>query len=191
MQKLYCYVDESGQDTKGRIFVVSVVVIGHERDDFLQLCQRLEEASGKHKDKWGRAKHERRMQYLRYIFADHRFRNSLCYSLFRGDHNFDHATIAAILAAVQYKKLSGHYTTFVYVDGLSKTKRHEYGVSLRRLGLPVRHLGGIARDESNALTRLADALAGFVRDALSGDSEEIKALFEKAKREEMLVEVEA
>jgi hypothetical protein len=26
MRKLYCYVDESGQDTEGKIFVVSIVI---------------------------------------------------------------------------------------------------------------------------------------------------------------------
>lgn len=32
-QKLYCYVDETGQDTEGQIFVVSIVLTGKERDE--------------------------------------------------------------------------------------------------------------------------------------------------------------
>lgn len=36
-QKLYCYVDENGQDTKGDIFIVSIVVTGKERDELLVL----------------------------------------------------------------------------------------------------------------------------------------------------------
>ena len=31
-QKLYCYVDESGQDTGGKIFIVSVVVTKTEKE---------------------------------------------------------------------------------------------------------------------------------------------------------------
>ena len=27
MQKLYCYVDETGWDTKGRIYIVAIVVM--------------------------------------------------------------------------------------------------------------------------------------------------------------------
>jgi len=65
MDKLYCYVDESGQDTGGRIFVVAIVGTGENRDKLLDLCEKLEKVSGKRRDKWGRAKHERRMQYLR------------------------------------------------------------------------------------------------------------------------------
>ena len=36
MKKLYCYVDESGQDTKGGFFVVSIVVLEKERDLILR-----------------------------------------------------------------------------------------------------------------------------------------------------------
>ena len=65
------------------------------------------------------------------------------------------------------------YTTLIYIDGLSRTKRREYGARFRRVGLPVRRVRGITRDESNALIRLADSIAGFVRDALESESGEI------------------
>jgi hypothetical protein len=48
---------------------------------------------------------------------------------------------------------------------------------------------GIAKDESNALTRLADSIAGFVGDALKGRFAEIRELYERAKHEEILIEV--
>ena len=47
MDKLYCYVDESGQDTGGRIFVVAIVGRGENRDKLLDLCEQLEKVSGK------------------------------------------------------------------------------------------------------------------------------------------------
>lgn len=55
--------------------------------------------------------------------------------------------------------------------------------------MPVRKVQGVAKDETNALTRLADAIAGFVLDAVDGKSEEIKALFQKAKKDGMLIDV--
>lgn len=187
--KLYCFVDESGQDTEGEMFVVSVVVTGSKRNELLSLCEILEDESGKHKDKWGKAKHERRMHYINDIFVDKRFKGCLRYAKFSNTRDYDTSTVEAIVSAVKWKKPSGKYTTLVYVDGLRKTKRHEYGARLRHLGLPVRRVRGVARDETNALTRLADAIAGFIRDALDGKSSEIKTLFEKAKREGMLIEV--
>lgn len=188
-RKLYCFVDESGQDTEGRMFVVSVVVAGSKRDELLSLCEKLEEVSGKRKDKWGKAKHQRRMRYISDILTNNHFKGCLRYCRFHNTRDYDKSTVEAIVSAVRWKKPSGKYTTLVYIDGLRKTKRHEYGTRLRHLGLPVRRVRGVARDETNALTRLADAIAGFVRDALDGKSGEIKTLFQKAKRKGMIIEV--
>lgn len=189
VQKLYCYVDESGQNTKGRIFVVSIVITDQKRDELLKVCEQLEQVSSKYKDKWGEAGHEQRMRYLKHIFADDRFKGCLRYELFRQTVDYDSATVRGIVSAVRWEKQTGRYTTIIYIDGLRKTKRHEYGAKLRYFGLPVRKVQGVARDESNALIRLADAIAGFVLDSVDGTSEEIKKLFQKAKREGMLIEV--
>ena len=190
VQKLYCYVDETGQDTKGDLFIVAVIVTGQERDKLLAVCEQLEKVSGKGKFKWSKAKHELRMRYLRHIFADDRFAGKLRYCLFRNTRDYDTATIEAIAKAVRSKPPADRYTTLIYVDGLTKTKRREYGVRLRKLGLPVRQVRGIARDESNALIRLADTTAGFVRAGLGGKTKDIQALFERARRDGVLVEIE-
>ena len=153
------------------------------------MCEQLEQASGKRKDKWGQARHERRMNYLRQVFADARFRQKLRYGVFHQVGDFDAATVVTIAKAISWRRPTGKYTTTVYVDGLSKTKRREYSLRLRRLHLPVRHVRGVARDESDALTRLADAIAGFVRDALEGEAPEVEALFEKVRAEGVLVEL--
>jgi hypothetical protein len=44
------------------------------------------------------------------------------------------------------------------------------------------------RDESDEFIRLADAMAGFVRDALEGD-QQMGVLFERAKRQRLIEEV--
>jgi hypothetical protein len=45
-QKLYCYVDETGQDTDGRLFLVSVVVTEQEQEAFARELERIEAESG-------------------------------------------------------------------------------------------------------------------------------------------------
>ena len=47
---------------------------------------------------------------------------------------------------------------------------------------------GVTKDENNALVRLADAVAGFVRDVLDGN-EEAKMLFDNAVSKDFLREV--
>ena len=51
--KLYCFVDESGQDTKGELFLVAVIL--HDTNDLLLLEDKLElieKNTGKNKLKW-------------------------------------------------------------------------------------------------------------------------------------------
>jgi hypothetical protein len=70
MTKLYCYVDETGQDTQGALFVVSVVLADQERDRALQLCEAIEQSSGKGRVKWIKTDYERRLSYIRQILQE-------------------------------------------------------------------------------------------------------------------------
>jgi hypothetical protein len=49
MQKLYCFVDETGQDTSGRLFIVSVVVAPKERQALSGTLRAIEVETGKKK----------------------------------------------------------------------------------------------------------------------------------------------
>lgn len=50
-QKLYCYVDETGQDTQGELFIVSVVVTKKDREEITQSLEKFEQETGKGKTK--------------------------------------------------------------------------------------------------------------------------------------------
>jgi hypothetical protein len=51
-QKLYCYVDETGQDTKGGLFLVALVVTDEQRGMVASEAERIEERTGKGALKW-------------------------------------------------------------------------------------------------------------------------------------------
>ena len=46
-KKIYCYVDETGQDTMGILFLVSIIVAEGEHDSLRGKLQKIESASGK------------------------------------------------------------------------------------------------------------------------------------------------
>jgi hypothetical protein len=186
-QKLFCYVDETGQDTKGRLFVVSVVVTAENRDELLNLCERIERETRKGKYKWGRAKHPRRLAYLRRVFAEPRFHGALRYAVFRKTPGYDLATLDAVAKALHQQPAP--YTATVYIDALPPSKRQPYSQHLRGLGLSIEKVRGIPRDESNALVRLADAVAGFARDVSDLTSTEYQALFDTATQQGGLVKL--
>jgi len=182
-------VDESGQDSEGKVFIVSVVVTSEQKDELLLLCEKIEKESGKGKFKWGKAQHKFRLKYLQRIFSNKLFKGILRYSIFNDTKDYDFATIKCIAKAVQYREPKQKYTTLIYIDGLSKAKRHEYGSRLRRLGVSTHKVQGVAKDENNTLTRLADAIAGFVRDVLDREDVDTQKLFREATRSGVLIEV--
>ena len=70
MQKLYCYINESGQDTKGTIFIVAIAVVGKERDELIKILDNIEIASGKKRTKWNKTKKELKEQYFAQLIQE-------------------------------------------------------------------------------------------------------------------------
>ncbi len=68
-QKLYCYVDETGQDTKGKLFIVSVVITDDKREELNSKLKKIEEHSGKGKVKWMEARHKARLAYIQAVLS--------------------------------------------------------------------------------------------------------------------------
>lgn len=189
MTRVYCYTDENGSETAGRVFIVANIVLQGEHDELYTFCEQAEQVSGKGKFKWGKAKHEQRLDYIRRIFAEPRFRGRIRYSIFEDRKDYDVATVNAISRALLLEHTSQKDKVTVRVDALSKTKRREYAQMLRTIGILVRDVRGITKDETNAITRLADAVAGLVRDVHDQPNSEIADLFEVAKRKKIIIEV--
>jgi hypothetical protein len=185
---LRCFTDECGLETKGRILVVASAVIEGNAEEGLMLCEQIERESGKNKFKWGKAEHSARMQYLNRIFAARSLNGRLCYAVFQ-TKDYDTAIVESVARAIRHYAPTGDYTSLIYIDALSKTKRAEYKIRIRKQGINIRDARGIAKDENNALIRLADAVAGFVRDALDSDQGEIRALFDRTLSEGALIEL--
>lgn len=69
-QKIYCYADESGQDTKGELFLVSVIVGDKERDELRAVVEKIEKETGKRHIKWQRSSHPIRVSYLERLIQE-------------------------------------------------------------------------------------------------------------------------
>ena len=193
-QRLFCYVDESGQDStahskRERIFIVAVAVFDRDREAIEQACEQFERVSGKGRRKWNKCNVESRMTYWQLILSDERFKHTLCYSRHVPPlrPEFDARTILSIAKAVQWKQPQLNYTTDIFVDGISEAKQIEFANELRQVGVHVRRVHR-ARDESQALIRLADALAGLAREAAEGN-ETSMLLLQKALRRGFVTEL--
>jgi hypothetical protein len=189
-EKLYCYVDETGQDTEGNIFIITVVV-PKDRDAILHYIESVEATSGKGKVKWGRANPEKRFHYLQTIFNQNKFSLGIYYSVYKNTKEYKTSTIITIVKALQAIKHYKQHKFVICVDGLGEKDQRYFGAQIHKLGIPSRRVRGIKKDESNALIRLADSICGFVRDVLEEKKteKELKAIYRKALRESRLKEV--
>ncbi len=172
--KLYCYVDETGQDTEGRLFVVVAVIVANERDKLNRYLEAAEHDSGIGKRKWVRAKSvtTSRDQYLESVSTGD-LKDRIYYSYYTdsGTGAFEYLTVLAIAKAVntyrEIRRIGNNYKVSITIDGLKGSEGQRIGRELRELGIKSRKRRG-ARDESEPIVRLADRIAGLVRDAESG-----------------------
>jgi len=188
MQKLYCYVDESGQDTKGRLFLVSVVISEKDNKDKTEdLLLEIEKAHGKGLRKWQSTGLRQRIGYLEAVLWIRSLRESIFYATYETTKEYGSLTTYTIAKAIGVRS-SQPYQAFITIDGLNDKERDRVRRGLRQLGIKYKKVRG-ARDESSSLVRLADAFAGFLRDAEEGKVY-AKELFERFVRKNIVRKLE-
>ncbi|HRZ95361.1 MAG TPA: DUF3800 domain-containing protein [Candidatus Moranbacteria bacterium] len=166
-KKLYVYVDESGQDTKGLIFVVGILVFEKEKSALMEKLGKIEKKSGKNNVKWNKCKYEFRKDYIEKIGSADIFRDKLFFEVFSDTKKYIELTSYATAKAI-LKKASDNYKATVFVDGLKKKEIAIFVRGLRALRIRTKKIRGVKKDENNAFIRLVDALCGLVRDANDG-----------------------
>jgi hypothetical protein len=167
VEKLYCYVDETGQHTDGAIFVVSVATAKHDRDELELLLERIELETGKKATKWMKTRRDIREAYLSRIFREPSFKGRLFYTMSKGTRDYKPLTLIAIASAVTAVRHSQDYKASIFIDGLKRSEYRAVSTGLHRIGVVTGKVRGVA-DESSVFIRLADAMAGIVREAEEG-----------------------
>jgi hypothetical protein len=125
--KLYAYVDESGQDTEGRFFVVSVVLIGEARDTVLGQLAALEERSGKGRVKWRKARYAYRQAYIDGLAHLTSLSDCIFMAVFNETRAYFDLTVEVTARAIRAKVRGHDYRMTVFVDGLTRQERPMLG----------------------------------------------------------------
>ena len=176
-QKFYCYVDETGQDTQGELFIVTVVVADQEREHLRQACEEIERDSRKGQRKWVKTKYNRRLAYIQQVVENLIFVGKLNFVVYRDSQDYPSLTVQTIARALNATGETDYKAT-VLIDGLPRSLERDVGLQLRRSGVRAKKVRGL-KDEADALIRLADAICGLVRAAIQGQPA-MQALFERA-----------
>lgn len=188
--KLYCYVDETGQDAGSNFFIVSIIVTDNQQIELEAKLEKIEQSSGKRLLKWIKTKDQLRKDYINAIINDSSLPMLIYVVSTEGESQI--YTVQEVMATAQaiyaYREENNidekDYKATITVDGLSKSVALRMGSSLRKLGIQTRKVIGL-RDESSAIIRLADAIAGLAREAYEGKSD-YKALEKKLEKSNKL-----
>jgi len=180
--KLYCYVDETGQDTGGELFLVAVVLknIG-QITKFQETLQNIEQKSGKYKRKWTKTSLSIKEKYLNMLLENKQLERSVFYSAYHNSKEYIPLLALTIAKSIIFQKID-EYSATIVIDGL-KTPETEYvRRELKNLNIHYRKIRGM-KDGQDAILRLADSMAGFIRDSMEnqGYAQEIFIEFTKKK----------
>lgn len=187
VQKLYCYVDETGQDTKGDYFVVSVIITQEDRELVIDLLQTLEQATGKKVTKWHKTHKETKRQFIEQVLTSEVLQGKIFYAQYKDMTAYQEVTVITVASAIHLAKRQESYKASIFIDGLQKSEVTGVSTRLRRIGVRTEKVRGV-RDESHVLIRLADAIAGFIRDYQEGH-EYAHALYPLGIKNKTLTEV--
>jgi|SRR2546421_2772948 len=185
--KLFCFVDETGQDTYGKFFLVFAVLIEQGKKDALEsVLEEVERKTGKNKYKWKNTDNKLKEIFLQEIIKIDDLKKTLFYSVYSDTKKYNYST-ALTVSKVVNGSVSGDYFVTVVIDGLNKKEADLMRINLRNLGVKYKTIRGM-KDEQSVFLRLADALAGFVRDYLEGESY-TKKIFADVERRKLIKEV--
>lgn len=187
MQKIYCYVDESGQDPRSEVFVVVAIVSDRDQNVLRNQLLDIEYLAKTGKRKWHKSRPERRFKYLQLILEKGVGKGEVYFGSYKKPLPYFLPVIETIKKAITLKT-QRQYRATIYMDGIDKKKAAELTGALRLGGI---RLGLIRsrRDESEPLIRLADMWAGCIRGASLNKTRE-KELLNRAKREHYLIDVQ-
>ena len=169
LTKLYCYVDETGQDTKGEFFLVAVILKEINELAFLETkLKDIERKTGKGYLKWKKTNSKIRNLYLKELIKVNELKNSIFYSHYHSSKEYSRLTSLTIAKAVLMKNEPDYLVT-ILIDGLNNKEREVVRLELKKLRIKYRKIRGI-KDEQSVFLRLADTMAGFLRDSTEGEN---------------------
>lgn len=190
IHKLYCFVDETGQDTLGELFIVAAVVADDRQHELAEVLESIETTARK-RTKWMKTSDAIRQAYIAKLL-EQELPVAIFAKIYHGKTDFDELEVLTTAQALNvYREEQGiarhSYKVTITIDSLSKTMAVRMGSEFRKLGIKTRKVIG-KKDESSAIIRLADAIAGLVREAHEGRTE-YKKLKTKLKRNKLLHEL--
>jgi hypothetical protein len=144
--KYFFYVDETGQDTEGTLFIVAPVITPAERQELYPLCEQAEVESQKGRRKWTKSSPDRRLAYVQRILTSPLLKKKIFYAIYLAENDYTQATLRTIVQA-HIIAVTPESEVTIFIDGLPRSIERMMGLRLRRAGLPVKKVRGLNDEE--------------------------------------------
>lgn len=162
-RKIYCFVDETGQDTLGKFFLVAVAIKdAGELEKLGKQIEKLEKTSGKNLLKWTRADFKKKIEFLKSLLELAGLKNAIYYSVYENSKGYLPLVSLTVAKTILAQK-EENYQAKIIIDGLSESDSLKVKHDLKKLNIHYKNVRGM-KDEQNVFLRLADTFAGFLRD---------------------------
>ncbi len=168
-KKLYCFVDETGQDIGSDFFIVVSIVTEAELLGLKTELLNLEEETKIGLKKWHKSRSPKREEFLRLVVNRSLAAGEVYYGQYKKPLPFFLPMLETITKALEATNKKSH-EVIVYVDGIDIQKARELTNALRLKGIKLPHVRS-ARDESEVLIRLADRWAGCIRASIENNAQ--------------------
>ena len=182
-KKLYCYVDETGQDARSNIFILVAIIANENPTHISEELRHLEIALKLYNTKWHKSSHPLRIRFIQEFISKYNFDLSLYFMLINKPVIY-HLSIIEILCRAITEENDPDAQAIIFIDGLDKLSGKKITAALRTRNFKIKLVKGV-RDESEPLIRLADRWAGCIRMAISGN-EQCRNLVFDAQRKSIL-----
>ena len=175
-KRLFIYVDESGQDTKGRHFITSVLILEDEdnledyRETVLKDLEQIETTSKKQNIKWSKSYYKYSQKYIEDIANLKYLTKSIYIHTVVNSTEYIEATADAIAQAIHKRVKKEKYKATIYVDGFNKKWMERLHKKLKGLQIRTKKIRGVKKEQNNAFIRLVDAVCGLVRQGEKGNN---------------------
>lgn len=169
-KKLYCYVDETGQDAGSEFFIVVSVVSAENQQELSRCLLEIEQKTRVGQRKWHKTRSPEREEFLKLSLKAEIASGQIYYGRYQKPLPFFLPLLETITKAIQ-AEAKDPYQAIVYIDGIDKKKAKELTNALRLKGISTSYVRS-ARDESEPMIRLADRWAGCIRASYAGKTQD-------------------
>lgn len=168
-QKLFCYVDETGQDDRSQAFIVVTVISDSVQTELKEALLQFERQTKMRAKKWHKSRKEEREAFMEMLVERRLAAGGIFFGQYQKPIPFFLPMLETLTSAI-LSVATENYQAIVYVDGIDRKKSQELTNALRVKGIKTKQVRS-ARDESEPLIRLADRWAGCIRASAEGSKQ--------------------